>query len=155
MTGNPPASSPAVEARMKRQRQRDTKAETAVRRELHARGLRFRVDSTLEPGLRTRGDIVWKTLRLVVFIDGCYWHGCPVHATRPKANATWWATKLDANIARDSRNNEALAQLGWRVLRFWEHEDPTDTADAIAIEVARRRQGQTRASLATASRRTQ
>lgn len=124
---------------MSRQRQKDTKAELLVRRELHARGLRYRVNSKLESDLRTRADIAWRTLRVAVFIDGCYWHGCPMHATRPKANADWWAEKLDANVRRDRRADEALASRGWTVLRFWEHEEPDDVCNRIAATLVSRR----------------
>lgn len=71
--------------------------------------------------------------RVVVFVDGCFWHGCPLHATAPKSNADWWREKLDANKERDARNTVALGQLGWTVLRIWEHEDP-----AIAVASIRR-----------------
>ncbi|MGZ8178872.1 very short patch repair endonuclease [Williamsia sp. SKLECPSW1] len=116
---------------MARQKRRDTTAEVEVRRELHARGLRFRVDTKVEPDLRTRGDIVWRGIRLVVFIDGCFWHSCPEHGTRPRANGAWWAAKLDANVARDRRTDAALQARGWTVLRFWEHEAATRVADLI------------------------
>src|SRR6478752_732050 len=118
----PAASSADIELRMKRQLRRDTKPELAVRRLLHAYGVRYRVDAKLEPGLRVRGDIVWRGRKIVVFVDGCFWHGCPVHATAPKANADWWREKLDANIARDKRTNAELIERGWKVMRFWEHE---------------------------------
>lgn len=129
----PPASSAHVELRMKQQLRRDTKPEMAVRQQLHALGIRYRVDVRLEPDLRTRGDIAWRGLRLAVFIDGCFWHGCPIHATGPKANADWWREKLDANIIRDRRAADALRDRGWTVLRFWEHDAP----EAIAAEISR------------------
>lgn len=116
---------------MSKQKRRDTRAELLVRRELHSRGTRFRVDAKPEPDLRVRGDIVWRGLKLIVFIDGCFWHGCPDHATRPAANAEWWATKLDGNIARDRRTDAELRRRGWTVLRFWEHEEPSAVADQI------------------------
>lgn len=81
--------------------------------------------------MRCRADIVWRGLRLAVFIDGCFWHGCPEHATRPKANGAWWAEKLDGNIQRDRRTDAELTSRGWTVLRFWEHEQPAAVADAI------------------------
>src|SRR3954449_7175768 len=114
----PAASSETIRKRMQRQRRKDTDAETRVRRLLHQAGLRYRVDVKLEPDLRTRGDIVWKQLKLVVFIDGCFWHGCPKHSTVPKRNAQWWVDKIDANVARDRRADEALTACGWHVLRF-------------------------------------
>jgi DNA mismatch endonuclease (patch repair protein) len=113
---------------MQRQRRRDTKPEVEVRRLLHAAGIRFRVNARLEPDLRVRGDIVWRGRKVVVFVDGCFWHGCPRHATQPKANADWWRDKLAANVARDRRTDAELAARGWRVLRYWEHEPPTEVA---------------------------
>jgi DNA mismatch endonuclease (patch repair protein) len=115
---------------MSRQRSKNTAPEVEVRRELHARGVRFRTDVKLERDLRTRADIAWRRLKLAIFIDGCFWHGCPDHATRPAANAEWWAVKLDGNIARDRRTDAILADRGWTVLRFWEHQASADVADA-------------------------
>lgn len=135
--GRPDASSEAVRVRMSKQKRRDTKAELLVRRELHARGLRFRVDAKPEMDMRVRGDIVWRSLKLIVFIDGCFWHGCPQHATRPAANVEWWATKLDGNVARERRTDAELKRRGWEVLRFWEHEEPAAVADEIGRARAR------------------
>lgn len=132
----PAASSASVQSRMSRQRRRDTKPELLVRQTLHARGIRYRVNATPEPGMRCRADILWRGLRLAVFIDGCFWHGCPVHATRPKANGGWWAEKLDGNIQRDRRTDLELTNRGWTVLRFWEHERPSTCADAICTKLA-------------------
>ncbi|PQP51970.1 hypothetical protein C6A88_06935 [Mycolicibacterium austroafricanum] len=120
---------------MSKQRRRDTEPELMVRRILFRRGIRYRVDAKPEPDIRCKADIVWRRLRLVVFIDGCFWHGCPVHATRPKANVDWWAQKLDGNIRRDRRIDAELAALGWTVMRFWEHEDPSLVADAICEQL--------------------
>ena len=121
---------------MSKQRRRDTAPELMVRRILFSRGVRYRVDARPEPDLRCKADIMWRGCRLVVFIDGCFWHGCPVHATRPKANEEWWARKLDGNVQRDRRIDAELTLRGWTVLRFWEHEDPSSVADAICIELA-------------------
>lgn len=131
----PTASSETVRSRMSRQKRKDTEAEMSVRRILHARGVRYRVDVRPVPELRARGDIVWSGLRLIVFIDGCFWHGCPDHATRPRANAEWWAEKLDNNIRRDRQTNSDLDERGWTVLRFWEHENPEDVADVICAKL--------------------
>ncbi|MFW0783600.1 very short patch repair endonuclease [Gordonia sp. CPCC 206044] len=131
----PPASSASVRVRMSKQKRRDTEAELRIRRLLHARGLRFRVDTKLEPDLRANADIAWRGLHVAVFIDGCFWHGCPEHATRPRANAAWWAEKLDNNIRRDRRTDAELARRGWTVMRFWEHEDPEAVADVIGARL--------------------
>ncbi len=135
----PAASSASVRARMQKQKRRDTDPEIQVRKRLHAAGIRYRVDNKLEADLRTRGDIVWRGLRIAVFIDGCYWHGCPLHVTRPKANADWWARKLDGNVTRDRRADTVLAARGWTVLRYWEHDSPAAVAGAIKVEIRRRR----------------
>jgi DNA mismatch endonuclease (patch repair protein) len=131
----PAASSDSVRSRMSKQRRRDTQAELLVRQLLHARGIRFRVDAQPEPDYRCKADIMWKALHLIVFIDGCFWHGCPEHATRPRANREWWAQKLDANIQRDRRTDAVLAARGWTVLRFWEHEKPAAVADVICSQL--------------------
>ena len=112
---------------MRANRRRDTAPELALRRELHARGLRYRVDYPPIRDLRCRADIVFTRARLAVFVDGCFWHSCPLHATRPTANGDWWRDKLETNVRRDRRNDLELAQAGWTVLRIWEHE-PAETA---------------------------
>ena len=121
-----------VRRRMERQVRRDTSVEVAIRRRLHALGYRYRVDHRLERSLRCRGDIVFTRRRVVVFVDGCFWHACPIHATAPKNNAVWWREKLAGNVARDQRNRQALAELGWTVVQVWEHEDPADAVGRIA-----------------------
>lgn len=113
-------------------RQTGTSAELAVRRALYARGLRYRVDVRPSRVIATRADIVFKRQRIAVFIDGCFWHRCPVHATYPKSNSVWWASKLAANVERDRQNSRLLEKEGWLVLRFWGHELPSDVSEAIA-----------------------
>ncbi len=115
---------------MQANRGRDTGPELAVRRLIHAAGLRYRVDFAPLGG-RRRADIVFTSKRIVVFIDGCYWHGCPQHATLPKRNTHYWLPKLARNIERDKETNELLSAAGWQVHRFWEHEDPTAVAETI------------------------
>lgn len=140
MSEKPPASSEQVRSRMSRQRRSDTRPELLVRQMLHVRGIRYRVNVAPERDLRCKADIVWRGLHLAVFIDGCFWHGCPDHATRPKANEAWWAKKLDGNVERDRRTDVALTARGWRVLRFWEHEDPGAVADVICLTLTQLRQ---------------
>jgi len=115
---------------MKLQRQRDTAPELALRSLLHRRGLRFRVDYPL-PGSRRRADIVFRRARLVVFVDGCFWHSCPEHGTWPKQNADWWRQKIETNQRRDRDTDQRLAATGWMVVRVWEHEDPLRAAERI------------------------
>jgi DNA mismatch endonuclease (patch repair protein) len=103
---------------MSRIRGKHTGPELALRSALWREGLRYRVHVSL-PG---KPDLAFPSARVAVFIDGCFWHGCPEHSTRPKANAGFWREKIGGNIARDTRVNEALKSLGWRVLRFWEHD---------------------------------
>ncbi|MFC5914903.1 very short patch repair endonuclease [Streptomyces pulveraceus] len=130
-------SSPEVSARMSRQSNRDTKPEVAVRKLLHASGYRYRVNERV-PGMTRRTiDIAFTRAKVAVLIDGCFWHGCPVHATQPKSNAEWWRAKLERNMARDRETNEHLAGEGWTVLRFWEHEAPGGVAEQVAAVVDR------------------
>lgn len=116
---------------MSGQRTRDTQPELALRRELHSLGLRYFVHREPVPGLRRTADILFPRLRLAVFVDGCYWHRCPLHATAPRTNAHWWAAKLERNVERDADTNLRLAEAGWTVLRFWEHEDSVDSAHQV------------------------
>jgi len=128
---HPGASSPTVSQRMSLARRRDTKPEMDVRRVLHARGLRYRVVYPV-PGMARRSiDIAFPKAKVAVFLDGCFWHGCPEHGTQPRANADWWNVKLERNKARDVETDNELEAAGWRVLRFWEHEPPASVADYI------------------------
>ncbi len=94
---------------------RDTKAELTLRRELHRRGLRYRVDVPAIPALRRRADVVFSRERVAVFCDGCFWHGCPDHGTWPTQNAAWWREKIETNIRRDADTNLRLEEEGWLV----------------------------------------
>lgn len=127
----PVPQSEAVRARFRRQRIRDTAPELALRRELHRRGLRYRVDVPLLGPRRGRADILFTRARLVVMVDGCFWHRCPEHGLAPRGNAEWWRQKLDRNVARDRQTDAAVSALGWKVLRVWEHESPSVAADRI------------------------
>lgn len=111
---------------------RDTSPELAVRRELHRRGLRYRVDHRLPAaGPRRRADVVFTRARLAIYVDGCFWHGCPDHGSQPRTNSGYWAPKLAANRDRDRDTDMRLQQAGWTVLRVWEHESTTAAADRI------------------------
>jgi DNA mismatch endonuclease (patch repair protein) len=121
---------------MTSQRQRDTKGELELRSLLHRRGLRFRVHALL-PGLRCRPDIVFTRARIAVFVDGCFWHGCPEHGSWPKQNADWWREKIEANQRRDRETDARLKAAGWTVIRVWEHDAPTRAADRV-VEIVRR-----------------
>lgn len=106
---------------------RDTGPELALRRRLHALGLRYYVDRQPLPTCRRRADIVFPRLKLAVFVNGCYWHSCSKHGSWPKANAEWWRAKLLANRERDRETDLLLRRTKWTVIRIWEHED-LDTA---------------------------
>lgn len=133
--GTPPASSPAALRRMQSARQRDTEPEVALRSALHRRGLRFFVNRAPVPTMRRRADIVFPRHRVAVYVDGCFWHGCPIHGTSPKANAEWWRKKIDHNRQRDEDTNRALQAAGWTVMRVWEHEDADAAADKVVAAI--------------------
>ncbi|WP_096906181.1 MULTISPECIES: very short patch repair endonuclease [Dietzia] len=135
----PAASSETVRVNMSRQKRRDTGCEMAVRRILHAEGIRYRVDFRPLRDERFRVDIGWRKYKLAVFIDGCFWHGCPEHGTVPKSNRTWWASKLYENQQRDRRVLATLEDAGWIAVRFWEHEPPRSIAHSIITLVQSRR----------------
>ena len=107
---------------------RDTGPEMQLRRELHRRGLRFRVNF---PGLPGKPDIVLTRAKIAVFVDGCFWHSCPVHGSLPRNNREWWQAKLARNVERDREKDRALEELGWTPLHYWEHDDVDEVADEI------------------------
>jgi|SRR5690349_1341032 len=129
----------ATSRRLSRVRQRDTALEKALRSELHRRGMRFRVQTRLIPGLRRTADIVFRSARVAVFVDGCFWHCCPEHATYPQNNADWWRVKLEANVARDRDTDQRLRKLGWLSMRIWEHESVESAVERV-VTVVRERQ---------------
>ncbi|MFF7384468.1 DNA mismatch endonuclease Vsr [Streptomyces griseoluteus] len=133
------ASSAARRRNMQAIRSRDTKPERLVRRLVHAYGLRYRVAARPLPDLRRSADMVFRPTKVAVFIDGCYWHGCPVHYVSPKTNSGYWSEKVARNIARDRDTDKQLEAAGWLVLRFWEHSPAEETAAAIIRQVADRR----------------
>lgn len=124
---------------MQANRSRDTRPERLLRSALHAAGLRFRVSARPLPTLNRTADIVFRPARIAVFVDGCFWHGCPTHRTAPRANADYWADKIRINQNRDRHTDEKLAAAGWEVIRVWEHEDVASAAVRIADAVRRRR----------------
>lgn len=135
----PAPSSDQVRSRMSRQATKDTAPELALRRELHRRGFRFRVQYRPLPGVRATADVVFTRARVAVFVDGCFWHRCPDHGTDPRTNAGWWAAKLDTNVNRDRRTNELLQSQGWTVVRIWEHVPVAEAADQVAGAVTQPR----------------
>lgn len=118
---------------MGRIRGRDTRPEMLLRQFVWALGLRYRLQHRIG---RTRPDMAFIGAKLAVFVDGCFWHGCPLHSTKPKNNREFWEQKLRRNVARDAEQNQWLKSQGWRVLRIWEHEidtSPADCARRIAV----------------------
>lgn len=124
---------------MQRVRQKNTSCETALRRELHARGLRFRIQVHLLTQPRRVADIVFAGPRIAIFVDGCFWHGCPRHATWPKHNAEFWRAKITSNQERDRDTTQRLRAAGWSVVRVWAHEKPNRVASRIEKMVDTRR----------------
>lgn len=117
---------------MQANRSRDTKPELEVRRALHSLGLRYRVAIAPVPGIRRRADVVFRRARVAVFIDGCFWHGCPDHGRSSfNHNTDYWLAKISSNVERDADTTQRLQEAGWQVLRFWEHEDTAEVAERI------------------------
>lgn len=138
--GDPPATSPEVSARMRAVKVRDTGPELALRRALWAMGLRYRVDAPLPlAGVRRRSDLTFGPARVIVFVDGCYWHGCPEHFRPSGPNKDWWRDKITRTQARDADTSERLRAAGWLAVRVWEHDDMGDAARLIAGLVRDRR----------------
>lgn len=124
-------TSTQISSRMSRQARRDTKPEIELRRRLHRLGYRYRVNHPL-PGMpRRRADLTFTAKRVVVFVDGCFWHGCPEHGTSPRNNGVWWAEKLRKNVERDRETEAHLHELRWTVVRIWEHEDPDEAVRRV------------------------
>nr|WP_234815346.1 very short patch repair endonuclease [Mycolicibacterium duvalii] len=127
---------------MQRQARRDTKPEIDLRKLLHARGMRYRLGVPV-PGIPRRTiDIAFTSVRVAVFVDGCFWHGCPEHGGQPAANAHAWNAKFLNNQRRDVSTTEHLTNLGWEVVRIWEHEPPESAVSRISTIVADRRSAQ-------------
>lgn len=129
------ASSEATRKKMLGNKSRDTSPELRVRSLVHRRGLRYRVAQRPIPTLRRTADMVFRRAKIAVFIDGCFWHGCPEHYRPPSTNPDYWRDKIEGNRLRDQETDELLAQAGWEVLRFWEHEDEDEVADAVCAAV--------------------
>jgi DNA mismatch endonuclease (patch repair protein) len=128
----PIASSESVRKRMQSTPQRDTPAELRIRRILHSIGLRYSVNVKPLAGSSRRADIAFRRAKVAVFVDGCFWHGCPVHGTWPRANARFWREKIHANMKRDADTNLQLERQGWIAIRIWEHDEATRAARRVA-----------------------
>jgi DNA mismatch endonuclease, patch repair protein len=133
---------PGRAANMRGNRRADTKPELALRAALHAMGYRYRKDFRLDlPLRRVRPDIAFTSRKVAVFVDGCFWHACPDHGSKPKNNDWYWSPKLVKNVERDRAADEALAQAGWAVVRLWEHVPLTDAVAAVVTAVGTPRRG--------------
>lgn len=136
LPATPPASSEATRIAMRGNRRAETAPEVELRRVLHARGLRYRKDALIRAGeVRVRPDLVFRALRVAVFVDGCFWHGCPEHCRMPGSNVAYWEAKIARNRARDQRNDAALAGAGWRVVRIWEHVPVEEGAQIVTTSL--------------------
>ncbi len=121
---------PEISKRMKNQRIADTKPESEIARACFRLGLRYRKNVEI-PEAKTRADLVFPRHKLAVFVDGCFWHGCPWHYKTPKTRSEWWDAKIDRNKTRDARKTRKLRRLGWKVVRVWEHVEPEKAAMKI------------------------
>lgn len=143
----PRPSSAGVSARMSRLSTKNTRVELAVRRALHRLGMRYRLHTAV-PGMRRRSiDIAFTRAKVAVFVDGCFWHGCPFHGSVPRSNTDWWTDKIKKNVRRDAETASHLAELGWLVFRFWEHEDPNEVAQTVRDSVRALRLGRVEGNL--------
>ncbi|WP_284743285.1 very short patch repair endonuclease [Amycolatopsis sp. RTGN1] len=124
---------------MSKQKSRNTGIEMTLRKILHAAGFRYRVHRRPVKGVRREADLVFGPARVAVFVDGCFWHGCPVHATWPKNNADFWREKIETNRRRDADTDTRLDEAGWLALRIWEHETAETAADRVIKAVRGRR----------------
>lgn len=124
---------------MQLQARRDTAPELQLRRQMHAAGLRYRVNLRV-PGMSRRTiDVAFTRVKVAVMVHGCFWHRCPAHATQPTANAAWWREKIDRNVQRDDETRRHLELYGWEVVEVWEHEDSAQAAARVRAVVAARR----------------
>ena len=112
---------------MARVRNKDTEPEMVLRKALWKSGLRYR----LRPGLPGTPDLAFFGRKVAIFVDGCFWHGCPEHYSCPVRNAAFWSRKIERNLCRDRKANQNLADLGWDVIRIWEHEIPQDLDSVV------------------------
>jgi DNA mismatch endonuclease (patch repair protein) len=132
----PKASTQTVRRVMQANTGRTTEPERKLRSLLQRLGCRFRVNTRPEPSLRCTADLVFRKSRVCIFVDGCYWHGCPQHFAVPKQNAAWWAEKITDNRNRDARRTLQLEGHGWLVVRVWEHDLVGETSPILATRIA-------------------
>lgn len=126
---------------MRSNKGKGTKPELALRRAVHALGLRYRVSRRPLREVRRTADLVFVRAKVAIFLDGCFWHGCPTHHTVAVTNAGFWAEKVRRTRERDRETDRLLGEAGWQVLRVWEHEDPVEAATRVADLVRLSRSG--------------
>jgi DNA mismatch endonuclease (patch repair protein) len=131
----PTASSAEVRRRMRLQKRKDTTPELRVRRVVHAAGYRYRLHIKVPGAPRRTIDMAFTRAKVAVFVDGCYWHGCPDHGHPTVRNSEWWAAKIEGNRVRDRDTDDRLSAMGWRIVRVWEHEDAQTAAARIIAAV--------------------
>ena len=134
----PKASSPRVRHLMKSVRQTGTKPENHIHEELLRRGLQLQTSTRPISEIRLTADFVFPSEKLSVFIDGCFWHGCPDHFKLPLTNRDWWEEKVSETVRRDRRQTAKLNDAGWSVVRIWEHETPSAAVDKIIAALSPR-----------------
>lgn len=134
-------TTPEMSRRMSTQLSKNTRIELQLRSALHARGLRYRIHRRPLQAVRRHADIVFSRAKVAVYVDGCFWHGCPQHATWPRRNAAFWRDKIETNIQRDQETDRSLVEAGWIPVRVWEHDAVDEAADRIA-RLVRSRVGQ-------------
>jgi DNA mismatch endonuclease, patch repair protein len=132
------ASSPATRNVMRGNRKRDTGPEIRLRQQLHRLGLRYQLGTRIATIPPVTPDLVFRRAQVAVFVDGCFWHGCPIHGVQPRTNVSYWSTKLSRNKQRDMRVDERLEVMGWKPVRIWEHDDPVEAASLVKTIVRSR-----------------
>jgi DNA mismatch endonuclease, patch repair protein len=116
---------------MRANRKRDTGPELRLRKHLHRLGLRYQLGRRIATTPPVVPDVVFPRAKVAVFVDGCFWHGCPIHGVQPKVNSSYWFAKISLNRRRDQAVDENLIGLGWQAIRIWEHEDPREAAARV------------------------
>jgi len=135
----PKASSVAALRRMQAAKPKNTAPEVALRSLIHHKGFRYRIDTRPLRELNRRADIVFRKIKVAIYVDGCFWHGCLLHGTQAKANAAYWSFKIKQNQERDEDTTKILEKAGWKVIRVWEHEDPAKASEKICRVIRKRR----------------
>ena len=134
----PKASSESALRRMQTVKSKNTAPEMTLRSLIYDKGFRYRIDARPLRELNRRADIVFRTVKVAVYVDGCFWHGCPIHGTQAKANAEFWSFKIKQNQERDIDTIKHLRKAGWKVIRVWEHEDPVKASEKICRVISKR-----------------